>query len=67
MNEDVPRVQIIQDKAGEWRWRLLAANGETLAVSSESYTRDEDAVRGWRATLHAVAELPFAINVNPQE
>lgn len=31
------RFQIYQDRAGQYRWRLLARNGEIVAVS-ESYT-----------------------------
>lgn len=26
------------DRAGEWRWRLIAANGRTVADSGEGYT-----------------------------
>jgi uncharacterized protein YegP (UPF0339 family) len=26
----------------EWRWKLIAANGETLAVSSEGYRNKGD-------------------------
>ena len=29
--------QKYRDNKGEWRWRLRAANHETIAVSSESY------------------------------
>ncbi len=32
------KYEIYQDKRGEWRWRLKAANGRILAVSSEGYT-----------------------------
>ena len=31
------KYEIYQDKRGEWRWRLKAANGKILAVSSEGY------------------------------
>ncbi len=31
------KYEIYQDKRGEWRWRLKAANGRILAVSSEGY------------------------------
>lgn len=39
-----PKWEIFSDKAGEWRWRLVAGNGETVATS-ESYTRRADADR----------------------
>ena len=40
---------LYQDAVGEWRWRLTAANGRILAVSSEGYKRRHDCVRCIRA------------------
>lgn len=34
------------DKAGEFRWRLKAANGETLATSGQGYKAKADAKAG---------------------
>lgn len=31
-----------EDTAGEWRWRLKAANGRIIAVSGEGYVRKAD-------------------------
>jgi uncharacterized protein YegP (UPF0339 family) len=39
------RFTVYQDGAGEWRWRKTAANGEPIADSGESYTRQHDAER----------------------
>ncbi len=39
------KIEIFQDKAGEWRWHRQAANGEIIASSGEGYTRQEDAQR----------------------
>ena len=36
---------VYQDKAGEWRWRRVAPNGEIIADSAEGYTRLSDAER----------------------
>jgi uncharacterized protein YegP (UPF0339 family) len=36
---------IYQDKAGEWRWKRIAGNGEIIADSGEGYTRLSDAER----------------------
>lgn len=36
---------IYQDRKQEWRWRLVAANGRTMADGSEGYTRKRDCVR----------------------
>jgi len=30
--------EVYQDKAGQFRWRLKAANGQVLADSAEGYT-----------------------------
>lgn len=38
-----PYFRIFQDRAGEWRWTLYAANNEPVATS-EGYTRRESAV-----------------------
>lgn len=34
--------EFYKDHAGEWRWRITAANGNILAVSSEGYHNSED-------------------------
>lgn len=33
--------EVYRDANKDWRWRLRAANGETIAVSSESYRRKQ--------------------------
>ena len=33
------KYEIYKDSDGEWRWRFKAANGRTVAVSSEGYAR----------------------------
>ena len=32
------KYHVYKDSAGEWRWRLKAANGNTLADSGEGYS-----------------------------
>lgn len=52
-----PYFKIFQDRAGEWRWTLYAANHEAVAVS-EGYTRRESAeamvARLWQIAYYAV-------------
>lgn len=36
-------VEIYEDEAGEWRWRLKAGNNRIVADSGEGYTREHDA------------------------
>ena len=44
--------QLFQDDDGQWRWRLIAHNGEIVATS-EAYTRAADAARGAFDAAHA--------------
>jgi uncharacterized protein YegP (UPF0339 family) len=34
--------QIYKDAKGEWRWRLIAANGRVIASSTEGYQSKQD-------------------------
>ena len=36
------RYERYRDSAGQWRWRLRAANREIIAVSSEGYVNKAD-------------------------
>jgi uncharacterized protein YegP (UPF0339 family) len=38
------RVEVFEDKAGQWRWRRRSRNGEVLS-QGESHTREADARR----------------------
>ena len=40
------KFQVFQDDAGEWRWRLKAANGEVVAQSESYGVSHSNAVRG---------------------
>lgn len=46
-----------QDAAGEYRWRLQAENGETIADSGEGYVSLRNAMKGYEAVKQAVAEI----------
>jgi uncharacterized protein len=48
------RIEIFQHQNGDWGFRLVAGNGETV-VSGEGYTRKQDAVRGVREFKRMVA------------
>ncbi len=36
------KYKVYKDKSGEWRWRLVASNGRTLADSGEGYRNKQD-------------------------
>lgn len=48
----MPKVEIYRDKAGEYRWRLKAANHQVVA-SGEGYKTRAGALRGFAALQRA--------------
>jgi hypothetical protein len=48
------KYQIVEDKSGEWRWRIVAANSEITGVSGESFTRKADAVRALKSFVESI-------------
>lgn len=44
-----PVFELYQDRATEWRWRLLAPNGNIIADSAEGYASKQGAKRGIRS------------------
>ncbi len=38
--------RVYKDSAGEYRWRLVAANGKTIADSGEGYKNKADCLAG---------------------
>lgn len=42
----LPGFRFYQDSHGDWRWRLVSANGRTVADSAEGYKRRAGAERG---------------------
>ncbi|WP_458210808.1 HVO_2922 family protein [Haladaptatus sp. NG-SE-30] len=43
---NTPTFEVYQDKAGEWRWRLVVPNGNIIADSGEGYSSKQGAKRG---------------------
>jgi uncharacterized protein len=46
-----------QDAGKEWRWRLVAANGRILCVSSEGYDSKANVKRAWLTVCEGLVEL----------
>ena len=40
------KYNIFKDKAGEWRWRLVATTGNIIADSGEGYNNKADCLHG---------------------
>lgn len=54
---------VYQDRKKEWRWRLTAKNGRTIADSGEGYASKRNAVRA----AQRMRDLLFAENVPIEE
>lgn len=54
-----PTFEVYQDRADEWRWRLVATNGNIIADSGEGYQSKQGAERGIESVRRAAprAEL----------
>lgn len=52
------RFEIYKDKAGQFRWRLVAANGRIIADSAESYWNKGDCVSAVSAIKAGAAAAP---------
>ena len=49
-----PKWEIFKDKADQFRFRLVAANGEIILAASEGYTRKFNAKKGIRAVVNNI-------------
>jgi uncharacterized protein YegP (UPF0339 family) len=43
------KVIFYKDKAGEFRWKLTASNGEIIANSGEGYTTKQNCQKGFES------------------
>ncbi|MBO6164502.1 MAG: YegP family protein [Lachnospiraceae bacterium] len=56
--EKNPKFQVYQDKAGEFRFRLTAKNGQTIAVS-EGYVKMKSCMNGVASVKKNVVDAPI--------
>jgi uncharacterized protein YegP (UPF0339 family) len=61
------KFDMYQDRAKKWRWRLIAANGQKVASSGESFDSRSNAVRAARNVkrLAPGATIPVVLRVRP--
>lgn len=59
-----PTFELYQDNAGEWRWRLVATNGNIIADSGEGYDRKATARNGLESVMR---NAPGAIVVENED
>jgi uncharacterized protein YegP (UPF0339 family) len=63
------RFEVYQDKAGKFRWRLIAANGKRVAASGEAFAsryNAERAIADLLRSLSLVEAAPRAVDVSPE-
>lgn len=53
--------EIYQDKKGEWRWRLKAANYQIIADSGEGYKQKEMLLKTLNVLVAKIAKGDFLI------
>lgn len=58
------RFQIYRDRQRQWRWRLIAMNGKTVADSAEGYRRRRGCLHGVQLVRDSV-NAPLKGNVLP--
>ena len=56
-----PVFELYQDRASEWRWRLVAPNGNIIADSAEGYTSKQGAKRGIRSVKRNAASAEIRL------
>lgn len=49
------KFEVYQDKSGDYRWRLKAANGEPLAVSEEGFSSKRSCINSIESVRKAAA------------
>ena len=56
------KYELYKSRAGKWRWRLKARNGEIIAMASQGYSSKQAAKRGLRS-VRINAPLSRAIEI----
>ncbi len=50
------KFEVFVDKAGEYRWRLRASNGQIIATGGEGYKEKSSALNGVKSVMSHAAE-----------
>jgi hypothetical protein len=61
----VPTFEVFQDRAGEWRWRLVASNGNIIADSGEGYQSKQGVRRGIESVKRSAPEADVEVVEGP--
>lgn len=55
---------IYDDEAGEWRWRLVADNGETVADGAEGYASRANAQRAVETVTAGLSATDYTVVID---
>lgn len=61
-----PKLQPYKDKAGEFRWRRIAANGNIIAESGEGYVNEQNMLEMARGQFPE-DEFDWSLLANPDQ
>ena len=53
----MPKIEFYTDTQGEWRWRIVAENGEIIGASSEGFASKRNASDNLDRLANALADL----------
>ncbi|MFB6085436.1 MAG: HVO_2922 family protein [Halodesulfurarchaeum sp.] len=53
--------EVYEDSAGQWRWRLVAPNGNIVADSGEGYRSKQGAKRGIESVREGAPEADIEV------
>ena len=56
-----PTFEVFHDNANEWRWRLVATNGNIIADSGEGYQSKQGVMRGIESVQRSVPDAQIQI------
>jgi uncharacterized protein YegP (UPF0339 family) len=59
--------EVYQDRAGEWRWRLRAKNGQIVANGGEAFASKGNVLRSIKAVRKAVARAGDPVVVDEDD
>ena len=57
------KFHVYPDKGGKWRWRIVASNGQRVAVSGESFDSKSSAKRALRRLSQTIWNRPAPVNM----
>ena len=65
--KNVKGFEIYEDKAGQWRWRLRASNGELLAIPEQGFSSKAGVVAALDAVRRNVADAEGHVEPEAEE